>query len=160
MGRPKAEVRDFRSEIISAREAAQLLGISEKVFYQYTKDGVIPRIAEGKYRLGDVISAYYMREDETKDYWTEKARLTKLQADKTEIELSNLRGESVSVSQVRDMWEHFLSNARTLLLALPGKLKGRVPSLEDRDVGILDSFVRDILADLSRWRYDDSPEDG
>lgn len=159
MGRPKAALRDFRSEVISAYEAAQILKISEKVFYKYTKDGVIPRISEGKYRLGDVIDAYYGREDETKDYMTEKARLTKLQADKTEIELSLLRKESVLAAQVRDMWGHFLSNARTLLMALPGKAKSRIPNLEDRDVGLLETFVRDVLGELARWRLDGDGEE-
>jgi phage terminase Nu1 subunit (DNA packaging protein) len=69
------------------------------------------------------------------DLTAERARLSKLQADKVEIELAELRGEVVRGEDVARVMQAHIMGARARLLSLPTKravLSRRAPGGEDR----------------------------
>lgn len=51
----------------------------------------------------------------------ERTRLTKAQADKTELEVSEIRGESARMPVIVQHWQAMVSSMRAKLLALPSK---------------------------------------
>lgn len=84
----------------------------------------------------------------------EKTRLTKLQADKAELELNELEQSLVSVDRIADEWVNFVSNAKSKLLALPSKVSHRVQATESYAEAekILKDAIHDALNELSNER--------
>jgi len=56
------------------------------------------------------------------DYNEERTRLTKLQADKAELELQEKEADLISTDIIKSIWTDYVSNVRSKLLALPSKL--------------------------------------
>ena len=62
----------------------------------------------------------------SKDLNAERARLTAAQAEKTEIDLAERRGELLPVDSVASLWTRVLTDTKTKLLSLPSKLAPQV----------------------------------
>jgi phage terminase Nu1 subunit (DNA packaging protein) len=52
----------------------------------------------------------------------ERTRLTKLQADKAQLELQEKEADLISTDIIKSIWTDYVSNVRSKLLALPSKL--------------------------------------
>ena len=65
------------------------------------------------------------------NYEAERARLTKAQADKTELEVSEKRGLVLNAETVRNTWSDLISSARAKLMALPTKVAAKAMSAKD-----------------------------
>ncbi|MDR1621566.1 MAG: hypothetical protein LBS00_04245 [Synergistaceae bacterium] len=121
MARPKKDIRDFRSEVISAPEAAMFLGVPERSFRQMVEDGILPKNARGEYILGDISEAYWNFRLGSEGLEAEQTRLTKVKADLAELELAEQREEVLRASAVMKVWADNVMNAKTRLLAIPTK---------------------------------------
>jgi hypothetical protein len=86
------------------------------------------------------------------DLTAERARLSKEQADKAEMENAKMRGELVPVAYVRELLEKVLSTFKTRILGLPTKMAPVVFGLKSitdtREA--LDNNLHDALNELSR----------
>ena len=141
---------------------AKLLLISERRIYQLVKDGIIPKHERGRFELGPAVQGYirFLQErqmggnESPTNYNTEKARLTKLQADFKEIELAELKGKLIPMELVLEAWMGHVSNARAKLLAMPQKAAAQV-------VGV-DSYVEieQLLTVLVHESLDELSNDG
>ena len=65
------------------------------------------------------------------DIAEENTRLTKAQADKAELEVSELEGKLIPATLVQETWQDFVANVRAKLLGLPSKLAHQVIAAED-----------------------------
>lgn len=65
------------------------------------------------------------------NYEAERARLTKAQADKTELEVSEKRGLVLNAESVRNTWSDLIASARAKLMALPTKVSAKAMSAKD-----------------------------
>jgi hypothetical protein len=65
------------------------------------------------------------------DLGQERAKLTKLQAEKTKLELEQQRGNLMPLELVVATWQGHISNARAKLLALPPKIAGQVITMDN-----------------------------
>ena len=85
------------------------------------------------------------------DYETERARLTKAQADKVELEAHELRGEMVLADHVIEAWARMLGAARSRLLSLPSKAAPRVRAAanDEEAARLIESEVLEALEELS-----------
>ncbi|MFQ5510185.1 MAG: terminase small subunit, Nu1 [Leptospirillia bacterium] len=117
---------------------AKLLGLTERRVQQLAREGVIPRAESGRYDLVAVVQAYikYLRdrslgEASTADVYTEKARLTKLTADKLEIEISRQTGQLVDAAAVKK--EAFTAGrqVRDRLMKIPDKISPELATMDD-----------------------------
>mgnify|MGYP007073237313 FL=1 len=81
----------------------------------------------------------------------EKTRLTKLQADKAELEVKEMEQSLVSVEKITEEWVGYAGNVRSKLLALPSKVSHRVQSADTYAEAekILKEAVYDALYELS-----------
>ena len=141
---------------------AKLLLISERRIYQLVKDGIIPKHERGRFELGPAVQGYirFLQErqmggnESPTNYNTEKARLTKLQADFKEIELAELKGKLIPFELVLEAWMGHVANARAKLLAMPQKAAAQV-------VGV-DSYVEidQLLTVLVHESLDELSNDG
>jgi phage terminase Nu1 subunit (DNA packaging protein) len=79
----------------------------------------------------------------------ERARLTRAQSEKTEIEVAYLRGDSLPRTLITETWQMHAAAVRSRFLGLTSKLKMLIPRLTAEEGEIVDREVREILEELS-----------
>ena len=145
MPRPKKEVRDFRSEVISGPEAALLLGLPERSFYRLVEEGAIPKASEGGYILGEVEEAYWKKCFDSEGLEAARTRLTTAQAELAELELAEQRGEMHRATAVMRVWADNVINAKTRLLAIPTKI---APELVGKNSQEIQKKLKDAISEV------------
>jgi phage terminase Nu1 subunit (DNA packaging protein) len=67
------------------------------------------------------------------------------------LELRNAQqlGHLVPAWEVEQRWAALVVSARTALLGLPSRARGRLPHLTATDVAVLDGLIREALAELA-----------
>lgn len=85
------------------------------------------------------------------DYEQERARLTKAQADKTELESQELRGEMVRVPEVAEEWARRTGAARARMLGVPSKAAPRARTAESDEAAakVIEAEILEGLQELS-----------
>jgi len=125
-------------ETINQTQAAAFTSLSARRLQQLDAAGEGPsRDASGRYpcdRLGDwfrerVHADIGVSSDgQAYDYAVERARLTKAQADKVELEADHLRADLVRTPIVEQHWEAVIADLRGKLRSLPSRIAARVAS--------------------------------
>ena len=120
---------DKNNIFVSAKFLANIFSTSESGVYQLVKNGVIPKLRKGNYKFVDSVREYikYLHannHNKTKyfDSVKEKGRLIKAQADKTEMEVSKIRGELVDIKELETALEKVFKAFRERALSIPSKL--------------------------------------
>lgn len=110
---------------------AKLLDVSERRIQQLASDGIIPKSNAGQYELVPTVRGYigYLRRNltnenktDTIDIRSERGRLVKAQADKTELEVEALRGTLIATEEVELLWSNLVLNFRGRILGIASKL--------------------------------------
>jgi len=86
----------------------------------------------------------------TGTYNDERTRLTRLQADKVDLELKVLRGENWPINEVKRFWQSILQTIKSQLLSLASILKIKFPELEQHQIIYIDTFIREMLLNVSQ----------
>lgn len=136
---------------------AKLFELSERRVQQLAKEGVIPRAERGRYELVPAVQGYirYLKARtlsyDAADLETDhKARLTKAQADKAELELGQLRAELMTVEQydeaVTDAYQRVAQRLKTIAPRLSPSIIGLKTLPEARKV--LNAEIRELMEEL------------
>jgi len=142
------------------RELAEHLDLSTKRISELIRDGILPskmgrsplnidvcRIAYISYlrKLGG-----YNKRSGGGDIAEEKTRLTKVQADKAELEVNQLEGKLIPAQLVQDTWTDFVANVRAKLLGLPSRIAHQVIALETYPEAeqLIKENINDALSEL------------
>ena len=149
------------TQALTQQQAAVLAGLTTRRLQQLDKAGEGPaRKANGSYPLAEmrtwirdrILAEIGVANDgEAYDYNAERGRLTKAQADKTELEVAELQGSLIRVQAVIQHWQTKIAGVRAKLLTLPSKLAATVAP-PDRLAIAQDqaqALVYDALADLA-----------
>ena len=117
--------------LVSAEIAASHLDISVTRFNDLVRQGVLTRQGRAKFDLDAVRIAYirHLRDvaggrksdRDAPELTAERARLTKAQADKAEMELAAMEQTLVPAEEVENSWINLASSFRSRMIALPGK---------------------------------------
>ena len=85
------------------------------------------------------------------DYEKERARLTKAQADRTELEANELRGMMVRADWISEEWARTLGAMRMRLLSMPTKAAPRVRGAmtDESAAKMIEAEVLEALGELS-----------
>ena len=143
------------------RELAEHLDLSTKRISELIRDGILPskmgrsplnidvcRIAYISYlrKLGG-----YNKKSGGGDIAEEKTRLTKAQADKAELEVSELEGQLIPAQLVQDTWTDMVANVRSKLLGLPSRIAHQVIAMETYPEAeqLIKENVHDALSELA-----------
>lgn len=121
---------------LTQEQAAALRGVTARRLRQLdNEENPPPKDGRGQYPaedFGQWLRAHWLSEagvandGKAYDYNAERARLTKAQADKTELEVRELRGEMARVPVIVQHWQSMVASMRAKLLSLPGKLAAAV----------------------------------
>ena len=143
------------------REVAEHLDLSTKRISELIRDGILPsKMGRSPLNLDVCRIAYisylrklggYNKRSGGGDIAEEKTRLTKAQADKAELEVSELEGQLIPAQLVQDTWTDFVANARAKLLALPSKIAHQVIALDKYAEAelLIKENVHDALSELA-----------
>lgn len=150
---------------VSSTVLANLFGVSTRRIRQFENEGIIKKVARGKYSLQENIKSYITyiqatsnlkndeKTDEEVNYDVEHALLEKRKREKIELELAEMRGEMHKSEDVERVMNDMLSNFRSKLLALPSRLAPQLVTLTTISdfQDILQREVLDILHELSNY---------
>ena len=141
-------------------------GISTPAVNDLMARGVVPR--DATLEAGCLCYTAHLREKaagrdkpDGDELTFEKTRLTKAQADKTELEVATLRGELIPAGEVESTWCDITSTIRTRLLSLPSRattLMLAADSMQEAEA-ILKSLIREVLTELAADGTKDDPSE-
>tara|TARA_B100000780_G_scaffold7817_1_gene5754 strand:- start:19191 stop:19706 length:516 start_codon:yes stop_codon:yes gene_type:complete len=117
-----------------------------------TKDGqnVLYSVRE----VSDWLRSRDMESSGTLDLGQERAKLTKLQAQKATLELEQQRGNLVPMELIVETWQGHIGNARAKLLSLPPKAAAQVLGVDNY------LEVEQLLTELINESLDELNNDG
>lgn len=147
--------------LVNKAKLSDILGVSERSLTTWTSEGmpveqIAVRGASNQYETSAVIR--WMIERETgDDYSAQRTRLTKEQADKTELENRRLRGELVPTSAVQAQLEREFGAIRSRLLSIPTKLSPQIITCKTLPEAqeCLRVLVHECLTDLANFELRD-----
>lgn len=104
------------------------------------------------YRMIDIVEALYLDPDTSSDLNKERTRLTKAQADKTELDVAEQKGRLVDIHRMSEIWASLGTIIRNKLTAIPTKAAPlvfgckNIPQAKD----ILDAEIREVVTEITR----------
>lgn len=149
--------------------AALLMGITVRRLQQMAHDdNAPPQDLNGQYPAREF--GEWLRSRETSGliangdvivYEVERARLTKQQADKVELENAVLRGQLVQVDEVAGLWTTAVINSKQKLLSIPTKaaplvIGNTLAGAKD----VLDKLINESLTELAATAPGTMPASG
>ena len=146
---------------IDQEQAAALVGLTTRRLRQLDKagegaardpDGSYPADIFGRWIRERIIADLGVTHDGKRyDYEAERARLTKAQADKTELEVTELRGQLIRVPAVESHWQSMVASMRARLLSLPSKIASQtaVPEKLQQCQDLAQSLVYEALGEIA-----------
>jgi phage terminase Nu1 subunit (DNA packaging protein) len=149
---------NFNPMLLSKIELSAALGKNPKIISDWVVAGC-PHDRDGKKYVFDLPEVWkwregYLRKSPPKsenDMAAQKTRLTKAQADKTEIEAAVASGKFVAVEDVKETWGNVISVVRTRLLSIPSRAAPLVAvvSTPQETEKIVKTMLYEALTDLS-----------
>ncbi|ALP91190.1 hypothetical protein [Clostridium butyricum] len=154
---------------VSSTVLSNLFGLTTRRIRQLENEGVIQKIARGKYSLQDNIKSYItyikasadLKENKTDegkiDYDEEHALLERRKREKMELELAAMRGTMHYSEDVERVMNDMLSNFKAKILALPSRAAPRLIILSTiADIQeVLQNEVLDALNEMSQYNPND-----
>lgn len=147
---------------LTQEQVAAIAGITTRRLQQIDREGNGPERLPGGGYPADAIGRWHRNrilgelgvahDGQAYDLNAEKGRLTKAQADKTELEVAELRGSMIRSDSVVAYWRTMIADMRAKLLALPAKLAAalvapdKAQEAQDRAQGL----VYEALAEIAR----------
>jgi len=145
---------------VKTADLAGILGISPRAVRDLTERGIVRKARRGRYSLKASVAVYceHLRgvasgrggEKQVYDLTRERARLAKEQADERAFRNAVARRELVTVEDVAREWADALRKVRAAILAVPSRLRQRLPHLTAHDVEALDGELRRALEEAAR----------
>jgi phage terminase Nu1 subunit (DNA packaging protein) len=148
---------------VSKQKLMEICNISAAMVQKLKNEGVFVPKERGFYELAPSISGYisrlqkksHLQTDDGKvvDFHVEKARLTKAQADKAEMEAKEMSGELVRIDDVVEEFEIQLMDMKGKLLAIPTKLATIIADIDNPSEcqDVIDTYIREALLELSGY---------
>jgi len=141
---------------VSTSSLSRILGLTPRRIQDLVAQGTIPRGSRGRFILGHAAAAYTeylrgLRGGDGPDFRVERARLTKIRADKEALELKKLEGSLVELDDVLKEMEDLVLIVRNRLLALPTKIGPEVHGAGSlpETVALLERGVYEALVELA-----------
>ena len=142
-------------EVVTQRQLAALLGISEGRVSQLVSDGGIPAGAPVGAQVGaycEGLRAVAAGRSDTPEIATERARLLAAQAAREELRLGEDRGALIRVDAVRDALANSYITLREAIMSIPARLAPQLAAESDIAAAqtLLDAELRSALTELAR----------
>ena len=129
-----------------------MLGLPERSFYRLVEEGVIPKLNDGEYVLGEVEESYWKKCFDSEGLEAARTRLTTAQAELAELELAEQRDEVHRATAVMRVWADNVTNAKTRLSAIPTKIAPELAGKNLREIqNKLKAAINEALLELASY---------
>lgn len=135
---------------VDAATLAEVLGCTVRSVNRLAADGIIERDGPNGFDLRRAVRAYLSHRLAAKPGTADKARREKANADLMEAKAKALTGTLVPADVVAREWAGILRDVRAGMLALPFRVRARLPHLTISDTAVIDKEIRSVLLDLGR----------
>lgn len=141
-----AKVTDIDSLTVSAAVLGNIFGVTDRRIRQMAEEGIIVRVAKGRYNLVESVKNYILslklavdsagndNPDGELNFEEEKALHERVKRHISEMKLQTMKGELHKAENVKRVMTDMLSAFKTRVLNIPAKV---APILEDRDAGYI-----------------------
>ncbi len=144
--------------IITAKELAELLGVTDRTVRSLHDRGHVVKASPGKYKLRESVKTYCEAirgiaagrggESGVRELTTERARLAKEQADAQELKNLILRRDHVPANEVEREWATVLKRVRSGVMAVPSRVQQSAAHLTVQDIEAFDHELRQALSEI------------
>jgi len=148
-------------QTVTGSELATLLGLSDRRVQQLVKENVIRKAKRNTFIVIDAVQDYVNYQagknlgnySKGENYQEEKARLTKLQADKAELEVESMSANLVPADDVSRHWYQIITDCKNRLLTVPSKAAPIVAAETEAGMvqDIIDDLMREALEELTEY---------
>lgn len=149
--------------VVNTKIISKMFNMTERNVRYLVDDGIIARVAHGRYDLIDTVSRYvtilkmsYDGIDENKvmeslEY--EKWLHEKAKCEKAEIELAHIKWEMHKADEVEKVLNHMVMSFRSKMLSLPSKVALLLASKDDPKVieALLERDINQALIELAEY---------
>ena len=141
-----AKVTDIDSLTVSAAVLGNIFGVTDRRIRQMAEEGIIVRVAKGRYNLVESVKNYILslklavdsagndNPDGELNFEEEKALNERVKRNISAMKLQTMKGELHKAENVKRVMTDMLSAFKTRVLNIPAKV---APILEDRDAGYI-----------------------
>lgn len=144
---------------VNTQTLAECLGVTKRMIGKLAEDGVIDRVARGKYDLADCVKKYIefrisgVKNKGPRSLDSIKADHEVLKMRKTELSIRLIEGKLHRADDVRRFWTSMAAAVKSRLLAIPVKVTPEVAGLEDRAEiqKILSREIADALNEIADY---------
>lgn len=157
-------------KLVQKAELAEILNTSERTLTNWQKLGMPISVKAGKrghpnlYDTFECILWWAQKEFATPsdgeqssyDFETERARLTKHQADLADLKVRETRGQLIPAQLVLELCQARAGSVRAKVLAIPSKLRSQMPNIDLEVFEELDDKVREALQEVADSPVPDS----
>lgn len=151
-----------QQEGVDAKVLGDLLVLDPRTIRRLASDGIIKRIAPGRYALKESVQGYcaHIRTQAagraTKegkiDPIEESALLRREQRQLAELRRANLEGRLISIEEVKAVWRDLVISTQQLFLSVPSRARFDLPKLTGADQKVLKRLCIDMLAETAFGR--------
>ena len=141
--------------LVSQSVLADLFGVTPPRINQLVNEGVIAKDGR-QYSLRECTRAYcaHLRArhpgiSSPGAVSDERARLLAAQADGHELKNAATRGELIDARQVEAEWSNTLRSLRAAMIAVPSRVRQRLPGLSPAEVATIDAEIRAALTEAA-----------
>jgi phage terminase Nu1 subunit (DNA packaging protein) len=139
---------------ISTGDLAELLKISDRMVRKHSRSGLFRKLERGKYDLRECVRAYIKmsRKNNKSDQAglnEERARLTKLQADKVKYELEILHNKYWPLDLIKMTWQTIVKSSSVKILGITNIIKRDIPGIENKVLLKIDEIIRLIIKEMN-----------
>lgn len=153
---PESEKPSLDIEV-TASELADFLKVSKRAVSDFVERGIVVKTDRNRFDLRQSVQTYCEhlrmtaagRGGDGADVLTaERARLAREQADQTAMKNAAMRGDLVSIVDIRHEWASISRRIRNGMLSVPSRCRQMLPHLTTYDVDLIDHEIRSALTGL------------
>jgi phage terminase Nu1 subunit (DNA packaging protein) len=149
-------------KIVSKAELSLILGNNEKTIFRWLKEGLPieeqgSRGKESKFDTEKVINWLLTRSNNTdEELKKSRIRMANAQAEKTEIEIDEMRGNLIALDKMKQLWAGVLAKFRARILSIPSRLTPQIAI--QRDPKMTEKLIKDALYEALNELAEYDPE--
>lgn len=143
-----AKVDAFANQEVSSGPLAAMLGKSPQWIRMLTKDGVLQKTPNGKYKLGETVHAYiaYVTGEAQDEKGPKKSEIEReiaeIKRDESRIRLQTLQGEVHTAEDVTAIMGDMITTARQKVLGIASRM---APKLANEPAAVIEQRLREEL---------------
>lgn len=151
--------------VVTPEVLAKFLRVNTSRVHQMAREGIIPKPKGGRanWDLMACLHAYWdykeqatgKSESKDSEYWLEKTRLTKAQADREELIIAEKRGELINSQEIYQQFANLVLACRAKLLSLPTKMAYELIEINNPNIikNKLEQVVDEALLELASTEF-------